>query len=133
HLYGNPFCHTPALERLAERGTRFEVAITPQPLCVPARVALWTARWPHTTGARRNETPLPAGEEHAFRLWRQAGYTTALIGKDHCFAEPADRELFDVRCPLNHDGLPPDDEPTGMAWVVPEEAIAAAHATRRAM
>jgi len=133
HLYGNEFCHTPGLERLASSGTLFTTAITPQPLCVPARVAVWTSRWPHASGARLNETPMPAGQEHAFRLWRAAGYTTALIGKDHCFAEPEDRALFDVRCPIGHDGLPQDDRPTGMAWVRPTSDIDAAHATRRAM
>ena len=130
HLYGNGFCQTPALAELAQRGTKFEVAITPQPLCVPARVAIWTSRWPHSSGARLNETPMPAGEEHAFRIWRRAGFTTALIGKDHCFAEDDDRALFDVRCAIGHDGLPADDEPRGMDWVISRQAIAAAHARR---
>ncbi|HET8985817.1 MAG TPA: sulfatase-like hydrolase/transferase, partial [Trueperaceae bacterium] len=133
HLYGNEFCHTPGLERLAAAGTLFTTAITPQPLCVPARVAVWTSRWPHTTGARLNETPMPPGQDHAFRLWREAGFTTALIGKDHCFADPEDRALFDVRCPIGHDGLPRDDAPTGMAWVRPITAIDEAHSVRRSM
>lgn len=133
HLYGNEFCHTPALERLAAAGTLFTTAITPQPLCVPARVAVWTSRWPHATGARLNETPMPAGQDHAFRLWRDEGFTTALIGKDHCFATPQDRALFDVRCPIGHDGLPPDDGPTGMEWVRDRSEVDAAHAIRRAM
>lgn len=133
HLYGNPFCRTPALERLARSGTLFTTAITPQPLCVPARVAMWTSRWPHTTGARLNETPMPPDQEHAFRVWRGAGYATALIGKDHCFAEADDRALFDVRCPIGHEGLPSDDQSDGMAWVRPVAVIEAAHATRRAM
>ncbi len=133
HLYGNEFCRTPGLERLAESGTLFTTASTPQPLCVPARVAVWTSRWPHATGARLNETPMPPGQEHAFRLWREAGYATALIGKDHCFAEAEDRALFDVRCPIGHEGLPKDDGPSGMEWVRPVAEIDAAHAVRRAM
>lgn len=132
HLYGNTFCKTPALERLAQRGTRFDAAITPQPLCVPARVAVWTARWPHSSGARLNETPMPAGAEHAFRIWQRAGFTTALIGKDHCFATEEDRALFDVRCPIGHEGLT-TDEPHGMDWVVSPDAILDAHARRREM
>ncbi|HLU83525.1 MAG TPA: sulfatase-like hydrolase/transferase [Trueperaceae bacterium] len=133
HLYGNEFCHTPGLERLANSGTLFTTAITPQPLCVPARVAVWTSRWPHATGARLNETPMPAGQLHAFKVWREAGFTTALIGKDHCFATQEDRALFDVRCPIGHEGLPADDAASGMEWVRPQAEIAAAHAVRRAM
>jgi arylsulfatase A-like enzyme len=133
HVYGNAFCPTPALARLAAAGTVFDLAFTPQPLCVPARVSLWTGRWPHAHGARRNETPMPADEVHAFRLWREAGYDTALIGKDHCFALDDDRALFDVWCELDHEGLPPDRPARGMAWVRPEAAIEAAHARRLAM
>ena len=133
HLYGNAFCETPGLARLAASGTLFERAITPQPLCVPARVSLWTGRWPHGTGARRNETPMPPERKHAFRIWRDAGYATALIGKDHCFRDPADRALFDVRCPLEHDGLPETDPPVGLQWPLPHDAIEAGHAPRRSM
>jgi len=132
-LYGNRFCHTPALERMARAGTTFTRAYTPQPLCVPARVSLWTGRWPHSHGARLNETPMPASEAHAFRLWHEAGYELALIGKDHCFAEREDRALFDVRCEIGHEGLPPGAGPHGMPWVRPETAIEAAHAPRTRM
>jgi arylsulfatase A-like enzyme len=133
HLYGSTFCTTPGLARLAERGVRFETAITPQPLCVPARVSLWTAQWPHAHGARRNETPMPPGREHAFRIWREAGYHTALIGKDHCFVDADDVAGFDVRCELGHLGRPHAGPPVGMPWVVDADAIDAAHALRRAM
>lgn len=133
HVYGNRFCTTPGLERLAAGGTRFDLAITPQPLCVPARVALWSGAWPHATGARRNETPMPAGRPHAFRVWKDAGFHTALIGKDHCFATPEDRALFDVRCTIGHEGLPEGGGAHGMAWVRPEAEVHAAHAVRRAM
>jgi arylsulfatase A-like enzyme len=100
---------------------------------VPARVSLWTGRWPHAHGARRNETPMPAGEAHAFRLWREAGYATALIGKDHCFAAEEDRALFDVWCELGHEGPKPDRPARGLAWVRPLADIEAGHALRRAM
>ena len=39
HLYGNTFCETPSLERLAKQGVLYEYAITPHPLCVPARIS----------------------------------------------------------------------------------------------
>lgn len=56
NLYGNTFCSTPALEKLVDEGVLFNNAITPHPLCVPARVSLWTAQYPHSHGNRRNET-----------------------------------------------------------------------------
>ena len=40
HLYGNTFCQTPSMEHLAADGVLFENAITPHPLCVPARILI---------------------------------------------------------------------------------------------
>ena len=87
HLYGNTFCHTPAMARLAGDGVLFEHAFTPHPLCVPARISMWTSQFSHTHGARRNETLMPAGAQHASKLWQKAGYHTGLIGKNHCFQQ----------------------------------------------
>lgn len=133
HLYGNSFCETPSLARLAEDGVLYENAITPHPLCVPARVSVWTSRFPHSHGGRRNETLMPPGQDHAFRLWKQAGYRTGLIGKNHCFTSASDRALFDIWCEIGHGGLPLDPTTRGMDWFRPIEAIHAAHATRRNM
>ena len=65
HLYGSEFGFTPSMERLAQRGTIYDVACTPHPLCVPARCAFWCSQYAHTTGCRRNETLLPPGAPHA--------------------------------------------------------------------
>lgn len=135
-MYSEIGIETPALERLAAEGVRFEHAITPHPLCVPARTSMMTGRYPHSTGCRRNETLMPENEQHAFRIWKENGFTTGLIGKNHCFIEPGDLELFDVRCEISHAGLPKGTYKgenvgnTGMEWVVPEADINVAHEDR---
>lgn len=116
-IYGNPACPTPNLERLASEGVTFDCAITPHPLCVPARVAFWTGKYPHQTGCRRNETLMPEGCNHAFRSWRERGYRCALIGKNHCFEERDYRELFETWLELGHGGLSRSGMQKG-AWVV---------------
>jgi arylsulfatase A-like enzyme len=133
HLYGNPFCHTPSMQRLADEGVLYKHAVTPHPLCVPARISFWTGQWPHSHGGRRNETLMPPGATHAFRLWKEAGYRTGLIGKNHCFEEPEDLALFDVWCEISHGGLPADPLTKGMAWFRPLAGIHAAHELRRTM
>jgi arylsulfatase A-like enzyme len=133
HLYGNPFCETPSMARLARQGVLFEHAFTPHPLCVPARVSLWTGRYPHTHGSRRNQTPMPAGAVHAFQLWKEAGYHTGLIGKNHCFDRSEDLALFDTWCEISHGGLPPGSQTRGMDWYRPEAGIRAAHELRHNM
>lgn len=42
---------TPNLDALAARGTRFDNAWTPSPICVPARASMATGRWVHDLGA----------------------------------------------------------------------------------
>jgi len=135
-MYSEIGIETPTLERLAAEGVRFDTAITPHPLCVPARTSMMTGRYPHSTGCRRNETLMPTDEQHAFRIWKENGYTTGLIGKNHCYIEPEDLELFDVRCEISHQGLPKGGYAgenignTGMEWVVPESDIDDGHYDR---
>jgi len=131
HLHGSPFCQTPSLERLASRGVLYDCAITPHPLCVPARISFWTSQFPHTHGGRRNETMMPVGATHAMRLWHEAGYHLGLIGKNHCFAGADDLALFETWCELSHGG--PVGETRGMPWWRPLEAVTAAHRLRRDM
>jgi arylsulfatase A-like enzyme len=133
HLYGNSFCETPSLGRLARDGVLYQHAFTPHPLCVPARISFWTSQFPHTHGGRRNETLMPAGAEHAFRIWHEAGYHTGLIGKNHCYDLPEDLDCFDTWCEISHGGLPEGSRTKGMDWFRPIESINAAHATRRQM
>ena len=108
-LYSEIGIPTPALERLAARGVRYDQCYTPHPLCVPARVSLWTGRYPHRHGARTNEIAMPPGEHHFAHTLHEAGYTLALFGKDHCF-RPADEALFTHRYVFSHQG--PDDTET---------------------
>ena len=47
---GNPLVHTPALDRLAADGVRFDQAYCAFPLCVPSRAAMFSGRMPHEAG-----------------------------------------------------------------------------------
>ena len=138
-MYSEIGIETPSLERMAREGVTYRHAVTPHALCVPARVSMMTSRYAHSTGSRRNETLMPSGELHAFRIWKELGYTTGLIGKNHCFIEEDDLDLIDVRCELSHGGMPRmnyiGDNPgnKGMEWVVPENVILEAHSTRNNM
>ena len=84
---GHPWVRTPNLDALAARGTRFDRALTPSPICVPARAALATGRWVHDTGHWDNATGYdgrPAGWGHALLA---AGRRVESIGKLH-YANP---------------------------------------------
>ncbi|MDD9268613.1 sulfatase-like hydrolase/transferase [Paenibacillus sp. GCM10023248] len=46
-VYGHPFLRTPNMERLASRGTVYENAYCPSPLCSPSRSAFFTGKRVH--------------------------------------------------------------------------------------
>ncbi|MEG0896842.1 MAG: sulfatase-like hydrolase/transferase [Ruthenibacterium sp.] len=52
--YGNESMHTPNLDALAQSGLRYENAYTCQPVCGPARSALFTGLFPHSNGMVTN-------------------------------------------------------------------------------
>jgi arylsulfatase A-like enzyme len=99
--YGNPVVSTPNIDRLAEKGVRFTQTFTPFPVCSPARSSIMTGLWAHNHGAIHNvnmgkpvrgldaETPVITG------LLKEAGYTTALIGKRHMRMEGVPDMHFD--------------------------------------
>lgn len=80
---GNPEGLTPNLDRIARSGVAFDVAVTPQPLCTPARASFQTGRFAASTGAFRNGiVPSTSGGTLA-QSFRDAGYRTAYVGKWH--------------------------------------------------
>ncbi|AXK37787.1 arylsulfatase [Streptomyces armeniacus] len=87
--HGNPVGVTPVFDELARTGTHVEQAITPQPVCAPARSALQTGRWPTGTGVFRNGLALDHELPTLARSFADAGYVTGYIGKWHLAAEAA--------------------------------------------
>lgn len=107
--YGNPVVRTEALDSLAQQGVRYDLPFTPHPLCVPARVSMWTGAYPHEHGVRTNELRAPEHLDNYLRVFQRAGYRTALFGKDHCFG-PDDQARFDEQVDFGHlGGSAPDD------------------------
>jgi arylsulfatase A-like enzyme len=89
---GNPVCRTPHFDRLAARGVGFDRFFTTFPKCVPARASLMTGRYCHTDGWRSVSQTLEPAQPNLLRTLRQAGYETAVFGKNHCWhAEDWDR------------------------------------------
>ncbi len=58
--YGNTDMKTPNIDRLASRGMLFRRAYTTQPVCGPARSAIFTGTYPHSNGSWGNSMPLGA-------------------------------------------------------------------------
>lgn len=82
-LNGNPMGLTPHFDRLARQGTFFREAVTPQPVCGPARSCLQTGQYATTTGVHGNGPGLKPDAPKLAELFAAAGYRTGYIGKWH--------------------------------------------------
>ena len=79
----NPKIKTPALDRLAGEGTRFDRAYTPNPVCTPTRASIITGLYPSVHGAWTIGVKLPEDVPTVGAALSHGGYATGLIGKAH--------------------------------------------------
>jgi len=84
---GNAWLNTPAMDRLAASGIRFERAYACNPVCVPNRFSLQTGHMPSAVGMSQNNSkiavPVNMTEQSLGMLFRNAGYETVYGGKVH--------------------------------------------------
>lgn len=81
--YGNPKMKTPNLDSLAEEGIKYENAYTAQPVCGPARSAIFTGTFPHTNGMVTNCIAMGDNIKTIGQRLTDHGYTCGYIGKWH--------------------------------------------------
>ncbi len=74
---------TPNLDRLAGDGIRFERAYTTQPVCQPARSAIFTGLYPHSCNSWTNSVALSADVKSIGQRLTDRGIHSAYIGKWH--------------------------------------------------
>ena len=79
----NPRIRTPALDRLAAEGMRFERAYTNNPVCSPSRATIITGQYPAWHGCWTIGVKLPEDVPTVGDVFRAHGYSSALIGKAH--------------------------------------------------
>ena len=82
--YGNTTVKSPNIDRLAQRGMRFDRAYAQFSLCNPSRASFMSGRRPETTGVLKNSNPMRSKLKDAAFLpehFSRNGYFTAAVGK----------------------------------------------------
>ncbi len=92
---------TPNIDRLANEGALFTNAFCTNSICSPSRACVLTGQYNHINGAFDLGGRVDPGKQMLAIEMRKAGYQTAMIGKWHLKAEPAD---FDYYCVLPGQG-----------------------------
>ncbi len=117
--YGGSVCKTPNIDRLAARGTVFESAYCPYPLCAPSRFSMMSGRLPSRIGAYDNGAEFTAATPTFAHYLRANGYYTCISGKMH-FVGPDQFHGFEER-------LTTEIYPADMSWTpnprIREEAV----------
>ncbi|MDN3686386.1 sulfatase family protein [Cyclobacterium jeungdonense] len=87
---------TPNIDRIADRGMRFDRAYVTNSICAPSRATILTGAHSHVNGLRTNGDIFD-GEQITFpKLLRENGYTTALIGKWHLRSKPTGFDHWEI-------------------------------------
>lgn len=99
--YSNHEMSTPNIDALAAQGVRYNKAYTTQPVCGPARSALFTGMYPHSNGSWANSYPIGDNVKTIGQRLTDAGIHTAYVGKWHVDGG----DYFGLgRCPDGWDG-----------------------------
>lgn len=97
--YGHPLIQTPALDRLAGEGTRFDACYTQHPVCTPSRCSMFTGWYPHVRGHRTLWHLLRPDEPNMLRDLRAGGYDVRWYGKNDLLAEASFADSVDEALP----------------------------------
>lgn len=81
--YGGKNMYTPNLDRLASEGVRYENCYCCQPVCGPARSAIFTGKFPHTNGMVTNSIALRSNMRTIGEFLQDSGIHAGYIGKWH--------------------------------------------------
>jgi len=107
---GHPIVKTPHLDALAARGTMFDAAYTPSPMCVPTRAAVATGDWVHKTGHWDSATPYAGHPQSWMGALRATGREVVSIGKLHFRSGENDNGFSQEILPMHVVG--------GVGWAV---------------
>lgn len=122
-IYNEKGIDTPNIKTLLKDGVNYKNCYTTCPLCSPARVSLFTSTYPSTNGYRDNSKLMEGKINHSFKIWKENGFKTGLIGKNHCFGEFDYKNYFDFWNEISHVSGAKIFKSKGIKWFCGEDEL----------
>lgn len=97
--YGSPISKlapTPNIDRIAERGMRFDRAFVENSLSTPSRACLMTGLYSNQNGQRQLGEGIDTTRTFFTEQLQQAGYQTAVVGKWHMGCDPKGFDYYHI-------------------------------------
>jgi arylsulfatase A-like enzyme len=94
--YGSQIIQTPNIDRLAQEGIRFDNCFATNAICAPSRAVILTGKLSHANGILDNKMAFDGSQQTFPKLFKKAGYTTAMIGKWHLKSDPTGFDYWNI-------------------------------------
>ena len=89
--------NTPNIDRIGNKGVRFDRCLVTNSICGPSRATLLTGKYSHMNGFYNNSNSKFDGTQQTFpKLLQKAGYQTAVIGKWHLISDPTGFDYWHI-------------------------------------
>lgn len=94
--YGHGLIQTPNIDRIANEGVRFNNCFVTNSLCGPSRAVILTGKYSNKNGFYDNGNVFDGEQQTMPKLFKAAGYQTAIFGKWHLKSTPTGFDYYSI-------------------------------------